>query len=251
MCGRMVLTRTAHEIAEVFETAQSPGDWELGPRYNVAPSQNILAIRGEPDGGRSLSLLHWGLIPAWAKERSVGYRMINARSETAAEKPSFRKAMRARRCIVPIDGFYEWQSPGAVGAAGAGASPGQTELPIQGQTTPKPVKTPHFFRRPTGSPMAIAGLWESWTDRITGEVVESCTLLTTEANADVRPVHHRMPVFLAAADHARWLDPNLSDTEPLQSLLMPAPPGYLKAIRVGTRVNNPRNEDPRCIEPAS
>jgi putative SOS response-associated peptidase YedK len=99
--------------------------------------------------------------------------------------------------------------------------------------------------------MAIAGLWESWTDRITGEVVESCTLLTTEANADVRPVHHRMPVFLATADHARWLDPDLSDTEPLQSLLMPAPPGYLKAIRVGTRVNNPRNEDPRCIEPAS
>jgi putative SOS response-associated peptidase YedK len=244
----MVLTRTAHEIAEFFETVQGPGDCELGPRYNVAPSQNVLAIRGGPDGGRSLSLLHWGLIPAWAKERSVGYRMINARSETAAEKPSFRTAMRARRCIVPIDGFYEWQSPGD--AEGAGRGPSSIKLPIRGQTTRKPVKIPHFFRCPTGSPMAVAGLWESWTDRTTGEVVESCALLTTEANADVRPVHHRMPVFLAAADHATWLDPDLSDTEQLQPLLIPAQPGYLEAIRVGTRVNNPRNEDPRCIEPA-
>ena len=250
MCGRMVLTRTAHEIAEAFDAERVSGDCELGPRYNVAPSQDILAVRGEPNGERSLSFLHWGLIPGWARERWVGYRMINARSETAAEKPSFRKAMRVRRCIVPIDGFYEWQVPNGVLAEEPAPNSEQPGLPIGRGTTRKPVKIPHFFRHRAGALMAIAGLWETWTDRSTGEVVESCTLLTTEANADVHPVHHRMPVFLAAADYRTWLDPDSSDLEPLKALMVPAPAGYLEAIRVGTRVNNPRNEDASCIEPA-
>ena len=233
MCGRMVLTRSAREIAEAFDLASDPADYELGPRYNVAPSQDVVTIRADAQGGRAMASLHWGLLPSWAKERSTAYRMINARSETASEKPSFRSALRARRCIVPADGFYEWQQPGKV--------------PGQGKAT----KRPHYFRSPSGNLLGIAGLWETWADRATGEVVESCTLLTTAANADVRPVHHRMPVFLAPADHALWLDPQCSDVSLLEPLMVPAEAGYLEAIEVGTRVNNPRNEDPRCIEATS
>ncbi|HIL02571.1 MAG TPA: SOS response-associated peptidase [Myxococcales bacterium] len=238
MCGRMVLTRTAHELGEIFDAEPEAPDCELGPRYNVAPSQDVLALRGGSGGGRVLARLHWGLIPSWARERAVGYRMINARSETAAEKPSFRKALGARRCIVPADGFYEWQSPS------------EEDPRIGNRPKGKPTKIPHFFRNPAGRTLAIAGLWESWTDSGTGEVVESCTLLTTEANDDVRPVHHRMPVFLDAKDYAAWLDPDLSDIEPLQALMVPAPVGLLEATRVSVWVNNPRNEDARCIEAA-
>ena len=238
MCGRMVLTRTAHELGEIFDAEPDAPDCELGPRYNVAPSQDVLALRGGSGGGRALARLHWGLIPSWARERAVGYRMINARSETAAEKPSFRKALRARRCIVPADGFYEWQSPS------------EEDPRFGNRPKRKPTKIPHFFRNPAGRTLAIAGLWESWTDTGTGEVVESCTLLTTEANDDVRPVHHRMPVFLDAKDYAVWLDPDLSDIEPLQALMVPAPDGLLEATRVSVWVNNPRNEDARCIEAA-
>ena len=230
MCGRMVLTRSAREIADAFEVGEAVEDCELGPRYNVAPSQDILALRAGPSGARQLARLHWGLIPSWSKQRSSSYRMINARSETAAEKPSFREALRKRRCIVPIDGFYEWQAP----PKGAGQA-----------------KVPHFFRHPEGRGLAIAGLWESWTDTETGEVVESCTLLTTEANRDVRPVHHRMPVFLPESEFTRWLDPACQDAGQVTPLLAPAAPGLLGAIEVSTRVNNPRNEDPRCIEAVS
>ena len=232
MCGRMVLTRSAHEIAEMFDLPGPQADCELGPRYNVAPSQDVLAIRILGDGNAQLDPLHWGLIPSWSKARSTGYRMINARCESAAEKPSFRGALRARRCIVPADGFYEWQSPPA--AVGKG----------------KVTKIPHYFRPPDGDLLAMAGLWESWTDRTTGEVVESCSLLTCDANSDMRPVHHRMPILLARADHAAWLDPLGQDVESLRPLLAPARAGTLEAIAVSTRVNNPRNEDARCIEPA-
>jgi len=228
MCGRMVLTRSAREIAEAFDVDGEVEDCELGPRYNVAPSQDILGLRIGPGGARQLSLLHWGLIPSWSKQRSTGYRLINARSETAAEKPSFREALRRRRCIVPIDGFYEWQA-----ADGAGR---------------KAPKIPYFFSHPHGKALAIAGLWESWTDLASGEIVESCSLLTTEANREVRPVHQRMPVFLADGDFERWLDPACQDVEVIESLLVPAAPGLLQAVEVSTRVNNPRNEDPRCIE---
>jgi len=231
MCGRMVVTRSASEIAEFFDFVGDLEACELGPRYNVAPSQDIMAIRMTAGEGRGLSLLHWGLIPSWAKQRSIAYRMINARSETAHEKPAFRQALRTRRCIVPADGFYEWQQPAT---------------PTSGGKAPK--KVPHYFHHSEGEPLAIAGLWEAWTDRATGEVVESCTLLTTEANEDVQPVHHRMPVFLGEGDHALWLDPSVSDVSDLDRLLVPAHSGLLEAVRVSTLVNNPRNEDPRCIE---
>lgn len=226
MCGRMVLTRSVAEIAETFG-ALDPG-LVLEPRYNVAPSLEIPAVRAG-EGARAVSLLRWGLVPGWAKDASIGNRLINARSETAAEKPSFRAAVRKRRCLVPIDGFYEWAKPLEKGAP----------------------KTPHYFSASDGGLLAIAGLWESWTHRETGEVIETCTLLTTEANAVVRPVHHRMPVLLDRRDFEPWLDPTLQDVARVVALLVPSPPDRLQAVVVSDHVNSPRNDDPSCIAPVA
>lgn len=220
MCGRMVLTRSASEIAEAFELETV---LELQPRYNVAPSQLVPAVRALEGGARSLAMLRWGLIPSWAKDRSIGNRLINARSETAAEKPSFRVALRRRRCIVPADGFYEWKG--------------------------KAPAIPHLFRAADGGLLAIAGLYEEWTDRESGEVIESCTLLTTESNLTVRAVHDRMPVLLEPRDHSLWLDPDETRAEAVLGLLVPSPPDRLVGTEVSTFVNDPRNEDARCIEP--
>lgn len=233
MCGRMVLTRSASEIADAFDLAPGEAGLELVPRYNIAPTQDVAAVRVGEDGERHLALLYWGLVPFWARDKSIGSRLINARSETAAEKPAFRAAMRRRRCVVPVDGFYEWLRPPA--------EPGQKG---------RPRRVPHYFRPADGAVLGIAGLFEAWTDKATGEVVESCTLLTTEANAAVRPIHHRMPVLLARADVAAWLDPAAEDPFVLESLLCPAPDGLLEAVRVGTAVNNPRHDAPDCIAPA-
>ncbi|MDE0885142.1 MAG: SOS response-associated peptidase [Myxococcota bacterium] len=240
MCGRMVLTRTAHEIADVFDVPEWSSECEFGPRYNVAPSQNVLAVRLASEGGRELVPLHWGLLPSGSKSRASGYRMINARCETAAEKPSFRQALKARRCIVASDGFYEWKQSElkqSEQAAGAKKKSG--------------TKTPYLFRSPAAAPLALAGLWESWIDRDSGEVVESCAVLTCEANVDMRSVHHRMPVLLSSPDYDAWLGIGPEEPLGLQRLMKPAPPGQLEAIEVSSWVNNPRNEDRRCIEPAS
>ena len=239
MCGRMVLTRSAREIADAFALESV---MELRPRYNVAPGQPIAAIRertqaeargagesGEESGegsSRHLSLLSWGLVPGWAKDRSIGRRLINARSETAAEKPSFRTALRRRRCIVPADGFYEWSAGGRASS-----------------------RVPYLFRRRDGALLAIAGLWEEWRDRESDERVLSCTLLTTEANASVRPVHDRMPVLLEAEDFERWLDPERTDARDVLPLLVPSAPDRLEAIAVSRHVNDPRNDDPGCVAP--
>ncbi|MBW2229840.1 MAG: SOS response-associated peptidase [Deltaproteobacteria bacterium] len=228
MCGRMVLTRSAREIAEAFDVAQGEALLELGSSWNVAPTQEVVGVRADEDGSRRLGLLHWGLIPFWAKDRSAAGRMINARAETAAVKPSFRDALRRRRCIVPADGFYEWQRPEA------------------GSKAPR---VPHYFRRRDGGLLAIAGLWEEWTDKVSGEIVESCTLLTTDANEVVARIHHRMPVLLDAADYAGWLDPKLAEPQDVQGLLVAAPEDMLESIRVSTLVNSPRNNQPACIEP--
>lgn len=232
MCGRMVLTRSAKEIADEFDLADGETGFELSARYNVAPTQDVAAIRVGEDGRRYLSLLHWGLVPFWAKEKSIGNRMINARAETAAEKPSFRTALRRRRCVVPVDGFYEWQRPAA--------EPGVKR---------RPPSVPHYFRAADGRMLPFAGLFEEWTDRATGEVLESCTLLTTTANADVEPVHHRMPVILRHRDLDAWLDPELHDAASVTPLLVPAEAGALDVARVGTRVNNPRYDERDCIVP--
>ncbi len=234
MCGRMVLTRSAREIAEEFDLAEGETGFEFSARYNVAPTQEVAAIRVGPDGRRHLSLLHWGFVPFWARDKSIGNRMINARSETAAEKPSFRTALRRRRCIVPADGFYEWRRPAP--------EPGSKK---------RPPSIPHYFSAADGHLLPIAGLWEEWTDRETGEFLESCTLLTTDANPDVLPVHHRMPVILRRADLDAWLDPGLEDAAAVTPLLAPAAAGVLASLRVGTQVNNPRHDAPDCIEPAA
>ncbi len=216
MCGRFTLHTEAGRLARQFVVQL---DLDLAPRYNIAPSQDVLAIRQGP-AGREAVMLHWGLVPFWAREVKTGYRMINARAETVAQKPAFRAAYRRRRCLVPADGFYEWRS----GPRG---------------------KQPCHITLADGAPFAIAGLWERWEGDGT---LESCTLIVTAANALVEPIHDRMPVILDPADYGAWLDPA---TEPgvLGALLRPYPPQGMCAHPVSTRVNNPRNDDPACLEP--
>ena len=221
MCGRFTLTNPDQDLALQFDLPEIP---DLQPRYNIAPTQPVAAVRVAPESAvRELALLHWGLIPFWAKDPKIGSRMINARSETAAEKPSFRAAFRRRRCLVAADGFYEWQK----------LNDG---------------KQPFYIRLHDGKPFAFAGLWEHW-EGPDGAVIESCTLLTTEPNDVIRPLHNRMPVILQPRDYDLWLDPEVQQTEQLQPLLGPYLPGDMEAYPISRWVNSPRNDDPRCIEP--
>jgi putative SOS response-associated peptidase YedK len=221
MCGRFTLITPAEQIAEQFELPEVPS---LSPRYNIAPTQPVAAVRQTPgNGNRELAMLHWGLVPFWAKDPGIGARMINARSETAAEKPAFRAAFRRRRCLVLADGFYEWQR-------------------LQRG------KQPFFIRRRDKGPFAIAGLWEHWKGS-DGAVIESCTLLTTEPNDLIRSLHNRMPVILPPEHYELWLDTSVRDAELLQPLLRPYPSEGMSAYPISTWVNKPANEGPRCIEP--
>lgn len=223
MCGRFVLKSSGDDVADLLALPSIPA---LSPRYNIAPTQTIWAARIDQAGGeRRLVPLRWGLIPHWAKDAGIGARLINARSETAAEKPAFRGAFRRRRCLVPADGYYEWS------ATPAG-------------------KQPYFIRRCDGQAFAIAGLYEAWTDA-DGKPTESCALLTTRANEELAQLHDRMPVILERGAHQDWLDPTLADAAHLSALLTPAPRDALRADPVSRRVNNPRNDDPRCIETLS
>lgn len=231
MCGRMTLTRSGAEIAAWFAEAVAleagdaavagPLGGALRPRFNVAPSQDVLTIVPAEAGAR-FEWRRWGLLPSWAKDPSMGARLFNARSETVAEKPSFRAAFKRRRCLVAADGFYEW-------------------------TPRNRGHRPFHFRGADGGLLAFAGLYEHWQGE-GGEVVESCTVLTTDANADLEGVHHRMPVLLAPSDQARWIDPD-AEREALQPLLRPAPPGRLARVPVTRWVNDPRHDDPRCLDP--
>jgi putative SOS response-associated peptidase YedK len=224
MCGRFTLTTTPEEVSRQFGLSEAP---LLAPRFNIAPSQTIATISSDPEGARRLCVpRRWGLIPSWARDPKIGNRMINARVETLAEKPAFRAALRKRRCLVPADGFYEW-------AAGPGGA-----------------KQPHHIALPGRSCFAIAGLWESWRDPA-GASVESCTLLTTAANAKLRAVHDRMPVILDPSDYALWLAAAVLDDATLQRIARGAPAGRLELHRVGRRVNDPRLDDPACLAPAS
>lgn len=221
MCGRFTLIAPGETIADQFGLPEAP---QIAPRYNIAPTQPIAAVRvSESSKQRELTYFHWGLIPRWAKEPSIGSRMINARSETAAEKPSFRAAFKYRRCLVPADGFYEWQKLNG------------TKQPVRIQTK-------------NGDPFAIAGLWEHWQGP-DGSEIESCTLLTTTPNELLAQVHNRMPVILAPDDYDLWLDPGAQHPAEIQPLLKPYPADEMTFYPVSTYVNNPRNEDPRCIEP--
>jgi putative SOS response-associated peptidase YedK len=218
MCGRTTLIADARAVADLFDLAVVP---ELFPRYNVAPTQSILAVR-LADGRREAVTLRWGLIPSWSKDSAGAARLINARSETVADKPAFRSAFRKRRCLVPADGFFEWQ--------------------------PQPRgKQPFLFRRPDGGLFAIAGLWENWTAP-NGNTFETCALLTTEANAVVRPLHERMPVLVGVGDFERWFNPAAAPGD-LLPLLRSAADDLLTAQPVQPFVNNARHEGPRCVEP--
>ena len=223
MCGRFTLRASAKTIAKAFSVSEPP---PLTPRYNIAPSQMILALRATADGAsKEWAFLKWGLVPSWAADSKIGYRMINARAESAAIKPSFRAAYKSRRCVIPTDGYYEWKPAGKR-------------------------KQPYLFHRPHDEVFAFAGLWEHWQGA-EGPPLESCTLLTTDPNARAREVHDRMPVILTGDAINLWLDHLQKDLKPLAELLKPAPDKLLTTMPVSTLVNSPKNEDPRCIEPVT
>ena len=223
MCGRFTLRTPAAELAEIFEVAARPN---LAARYNIAPGQDILVTRaaGGEGGGREFAMLRWGLVPHWAKDPAIGNRMINARAETVAEKPSFRDPFHRRRCLVPADGFYEWRK------------------------TPDGAKQPYHIRLSDDAPFAIAGLWDSWCAP-DGESLETCSLITTEANRTLAPIHHRMPVILPRDAYHSWLD-GQSTPDALGALLRPYPPDDLAACAVSRRVNTAGHDDAACLEPA-
>jgi putative SOS response-associated peptidase YedK len=218
MCGRFTLRAPASVVAEQFALFEVP---PFAPRFNIAPSQPVPVVRLAR--GRELVWLRWGLIPAWAKDPAIGNRLINARAETVAEKPAFRAALRRRRCLVAADGFYEWQRTGKR-------------------------KQPYFIRLRDDRPFAFAGLWESWEAPDSSQI-ESCTLLTTEPNELMRPIHDRMPVILPADGYRVWLDPAMEKPERLLPLFRPYPAEEMTAEPVSTFVNSPAHEGPECIAP--
>lgn len=225
MCGRFTLRTPSAQLARHFHLPEISGfDPPLEPRFNIAPSQKVVAIRAAGGGGREMVMLRWGLVPSWAEDPGIGNRLINARADSVHQKPSFRTAFRRRRCLVAADGFYEWQS-------------------TAGQ------KQPYHFSLGNQRVFGFAGLWEAWERN--GQAIESCTLITTEANETVAPVHNRMPVILAETDYDTWLDPGIQDSEKLLPLLCPFHAEPLIATPVGRWVNAPAHEGPRCIEPDS
>jgi putative SOS response-associated peptidase YedK len=221
MCGRFTLRTSAADLAKIFELLREP-NWV--PRYNIAPTQSVLAVH-QTDAGREGELFRWGLIPSWAKNVSAGSRMINARAETIAEKPSFRAAFKRRRCLILADGFFEWEK-----------LPGLN-------------KQPYFIGMRDRRPFAFAGLWEHWQPK-KGSELHSCTIITGDANGLVERIHDRMPVILPPSMYDVWLDPAEQEREKLQPLLVPYPADEMWMYPVSTLVNNPRNENPACVEPA-
>ena len=219
MCGRYTLVNLA-QLTDLFPWITDLPT-PLAPRYNIAPSQPILAVANDKPDRYDHFL--WGLIPSWAKEASIGNKLINARGETVAEKPSFRSALKRRRCLVIVDGWFEWK-----------------------QST-KP-KTPYLFRRKDGRPMAFAGLWEEWTAPDTGEVLRTCAVITTGPNRLMAPIHDRMPVILRPEAQAVWLRPEPQDAAELQPLLVPNEDEPLVAWEVGRVVNSPTNDVVACVE---
>lgn len=219
MCGRYLLDAVPADILRAFGVETPP---ELKPRYNIAPTQQVPIVRVNRFGDRELATVRWGLVPSWAKDVSIGNKLINARADTIREKPSFRTAYKRRRCLILATGFYEWR------VARLGSA-----------------KQPMYIGMRDGSPFAFAGIWESWRAP-DGDVVETCAIITTDANELVAPIHDRMPVIVAPASYDRWLDPAIADPG---ELLAPYPADLMMAYPVSTRVNNVRNEGPELIEP--
>ena len=217
MCGRFAFYSPTEATAALFGVT---GSLDIVPRYNIAPTQDIAAIRDAGEDGRQLVVLRWGLVPFWAKDPAIGNRMINARAETVAEKPAFRAAYRRRRCLVLADGFYEWHREGSV-------------------------KIPYFISLASEEPFSFAGLWEHWRNRDTDESLETATLVTTQSNDFLAPLHHRMPVILDKERAERWL---AGDDDLIATATGDCP--RLRAWPVNRRVNNARNEGAELIEPA-
>ena len=217
MCGRFAFYSPSEATAALFGVS---GSLTVEPRYNIAPTQYLAAIRNDEEQGRELVMLRCGLVPFWAKDPSIGNRMINARAETVAEKPAYRTAYRRRRCLVLADGFYEWHKEGSV-------------------------KTPYYISLESGGPFALAGLWEHWQSKETDESLQTATLITTAANEFMATLHHRMPVILVPATADRWMA-----GDDLQADTFAADCPALSAWPVNRRVNNARNEGDDLIEPA-
>jgi putative SOS response-associated peptidase YedK len=233
MCGRFTLIQTAQEISQAFHIEKV---FDQEPQYNIAPTQMVIAMLYHPESEQhEFQSLRWGLIPSWAKDPGMGAKLINARAETVAEKPAFRSAFKRRRCLVVADGFYEWQHK-------------------EGK------KQPYYFRLQEGEPFGFAGLWEQWRspkEQIPLESeqspqtkeITSCTILTTQANELLQPIHDRMPVILQQQDYDVWLDPQVQTPERLQQLLQPYPSEAMTAYPVSKVVNNPKHNSPDCIQP--
>ncbi len=224
MCGRFSLTQNATDLAAIFQLSSVP---QVVPRYNIAPTQpvaTLIATREAP--APHFHHLRWGLIPSWAKDATIGHRLINARSETVAVKPSFRAAFKRRRCLVLADGFYEWRSP-----------PHHQS------------KQPYHICLKERQPFAFAGLWEHWTDPASGSEVQTCVILTTTANALMEPLHDRMPVILDPQNYKLWLNPDYDHAPTLQAMLQPYPAATMACYPVSSVVNKPQNDIPACLEP--
>ncbi len=228
MCGRYTLTGRIEQLLLHYGLGEM-GEELLAdylPRYNIAPTQLVPAILRSGEGSFALELLRWGLVPAWAEDPAIGNRMINARGETVASKPSFRSAFTRRRCLLPADGWFEWRK-------------------LAGGRN----KQPYHIALASGEPFAFAGLWEEWRLKGGGEALRSCTIITTEAAPAIRPIHDRMPALLAEAGRDAWLNPGAS-RDTLQGLLRPYPGEDLRARPVSRLVNTPANDRPECVEPA-
>jgi putative SOS response-associated peptidase YedK len=219
MCGRFTLRQDAKALQRMFQLLLP----ELEPRYNIAPTQDVLIVRDRAeDAGREAAMVRWGLVPWWATDTKIGNRMINARAESAIEKRSFKQALLKRRCLVVADGWYEWQR-----------GPSQ--------------KQPYLLHFPESRPFAFAGMWERWEKG--GEPVESCTILTTAAADSLADIHDRMPLVLDPSMYDTWLDPTLQEPERILPMLAPAPMDDIERLPVSTWVNNPRHEGPMCVAP--
>jgi putative SOS response-associated peptidase YedK len=222
MCGRFTLFVDPRELMELLPGIEPPLEWT--PRYNIAPTQPVAVVANNEQN--RVEFFRWGLVPSWAKDPGIGSRMINARGETLAEKPSFRTAYRRRRCLVLADGFYEWRK-----------EPGRR------------TKTPMFIQLKSGKPFGFAGLWESWRSS-QDETLLTCTIITTSPNALVADIHNRMPVILDREAYDVWLDPAEQSPDRLDPWLKPFPAAEMVAYPVSTLVNNPANDEPACVVPA-
>ena len=221
MCGRYRLTRSQRQLQEHFDAY---GEVEVSPRYNIAPSQPVVTIRQDAAKPvRRLATMRWGLIPSWAKDTSMAFKTINARAETVATTPSFRDPFKSQRCLIPADGFYEWQRNGKT-------------------------KQPYCFEVNDGELFAFAGLWDRWRGS-QGDVIESCTIVTTTPNSLLADVHDRMPVILNPDDYDLWLDPGFRDLASVSEMLRPFDAGLMRRYPVSTRVNRVLNDDADCAKP--